>query len=137
MRSLICLLQLLPISCISLLIIAASLANAVNVGLSPLQLPGISDTKANCISGDQWVEWRGDISHQNCREALATLRAKVPSDHGYIFWSGTIRHRPPPSMPWPWKLPEQGDSGKLFKARISYNRTLTLRDAILDYEIYG
>lgn len=119
MRSIIYLLQLLSISCSSLSVVAASIGSAANAYLSPLRLPHLSDTKANCVSGNQWVEWRGDIDHEKCREALATLKAKVPRDHGYVFWSGTIRTRPPPSMPWPWKLPGQSDSGKLFKGHKS------------------
>ncbi len=138
MRSFIYLLLLLSVSFSSLSAIAASMGSAANAGLSPLQLPGLSDAEANCVSGNQWVDWRGDINHQKCREALATLKAKVPRDHGYVFWSGTIGVRPPPSMPWPWKLPGQGDSGtfsqglQIFQPHINFEGC-----SVLAHEIYG
>lgn len=130
MRSFIYLLQLLSISCSSPSVAEASIGSAANADLSPLRLPYLSDIKANCVSGNQWVEWRGDIDHTKCRAALDTLKAKVPRDHGYVFWSGTIRTRPPPLVPWPYKLPGQSDSGKLCKDRKPYNRTLALGDAL-------
>lgn len=130
MRFSIHLLQLLSISCSSFSVDATSTGSAANADLFPLRLPQLSDTKANCVSSDPWVEWRGDISHEKCSEALATMKAKVPRDHGYVFWSGTIRTRPPPGMPWPWKLPGQSDSGKLVEDRKPYRRELALRDAL-------
>ena len=92
---------------------AAPVGRAVSTNSPFLIAPSTSNIEAKCVTGEQWPDWGGEIDYQNCWEALATLRARVPRDHPYVFWSGTVRDMPPPSMPWPWKLPAHSNTGKL------------------------
>lgn len=77
-----------------------------------LILPDTASAGAHCVSGETWPDWRGEIDHEKCWEALATLRARVPRDHAYVFWSGAASDRPPPSIPRPWRLPDHADAGE-------------------------
>ena len=91
---------------------AVSISTSGNLASPHHTWPIPSNAKANCISAEQWPDWSGEISYQNCWRALTVLRSKVPSDHPYIFWSGKLSDHPPPSVPWPWRLPNHADAGE-------------------------
>lgn len=71
-----------------------------------------TEAGAHCVSDDIWSDWRGEIDYRRCCEALTLLRARVPQDHAYLFWSGRDSDRPPPTIPRPWRLPNHADAGK-------------------------
>lgn len=70
-----------------------------------------SDTKAYCVSTQQWPDWDGTIDLPSCLDATKAMIAKVPvTKHPWFFWSGAKKDEP--AVPWPWNLPERSDAGE-------------------------
>ena len=96
----------------TLLVSAATTATSAKQFSSNLTVLSTPNIRAHCVSGEEWSDWRGEIDYQNCWAALAILKARVPHDHAYVFWSGKDSDRPPPMIPRPWRLSNYADAGK-------------------------